>query len=46
MTCLLILMLIDYITRVIKKAFIIEKANSKQGFKGLLKKIVTICVVI
>ena len=45
MTCLLILMLIDYITGVIK-AFIIEKANSKQGFKGLLKKIVTICVVI
>lgn len=45
MTGLLVLMAIDYVTGVIK-AFITEKANSKQGFKGLLKKIVTICVVI
>lgn len=45
MTCLLILMGVDYATGVIK-AFITEKANSKQGFKGLLKKIVIICVVI
>lgn len=36
---------VDYATGVIK-AFITEKANSKKGFKGLLKKIVTICVVI
>lgn len=45
MTALLILMAIDYITGVIK-ALITEKTNSKKGFKGLLKKIVTICVVI
>lgn len=44
MTCLLMLMAIDYVTGVLK-AFITEKANSKQSFKGLLKKIVTICVV-
>lgn len=45
MTCLLILMGVDYATGVIK-AFITEKTNSKKGFKGLLKKITTICVVI
>lgn len=45
MTCLLILMGVDYVTGVIK-AFIAEKPNSKKGFKGLLKKIATICVVV
>ena len=45
MTCLLILMGVDYATGVIK-AFITEKINSKKGFKGLFKKIVTICIVI
>ena len=43
--CLSILMLIDYITGV-AKAFIIEKVNSKAGFKGLLKKMVMILVVV
>lgn len=43
--CLSILMLIDYITGV-AKAFIIEKVNSKAGFKGLLKKMVMIGVVV
>lgn len=43
--CLSILMLIDYITGV-AKAFIIEKVNSKAGFKGLLKKMVMISVVV
>lgn len=43
--CLSILMLIDYITGV-AKACIIEKVNSKAGFKGLLKKIVMILVVV
>ena len=45
MTCLLILMGVDYVTGVIK-AFVAEKPNSKKGFKGILKKIVTICVVV
>lgn len=45
MNCLIILMTIDYITGV-AKAFIIEKVNSKQGFKGLLKKMVMIGVVV
>ena len=43
--CLSILMLIDYVTGV-AKAFIIEKVNSKAGFKGLLKKMVMILVVV
>jgi toxin secretion/phage lysis holin len=43
--CLSILMLIDYITGV-AKAVIIEKVNSKAGFKGLLKKMVMISVVV
>ena len=43
--CLSILMLIDYITGV-AKAVIIEKVNSKAGFKGLLKKMVMIGVVV
>ena len=43
--CLSILMLIDYITG-IAKACIIEKVNSKAGFKGLLKKMVMILVVV
>lgn len=45
MGCLIVLMAIDYITGV-AKAFIIEKVNSKQGFKGLLKKVVMICVIV
>lgn len=45
MTCLIVLMTIDYITG-IAKAFIIEKANSKIGFKGLLKKMVMISLVV
>ena len=45
MNCLIILMTIDYLTGV-AKAFIIEKVNSKAGFKGLLKKIVMILVVV
>ena len=45
MTCLIVLMTIDYITGV-AKAFIIEKANSKIGFKGLLKKMVMISLVV
>ena len=45
MSCLVVLMTVDYITGV-AKAFIIEKANSKQGFKGLLKKMVMIGVVV
>lgn len=44
-TCLVILMAVDYISGVIK-AFIIEKANSKQGFKGLLKKIMMLLVIV
>ncbi len=45
MSCLIILMTIDYLTGV-AKAFIIEKVNSKAGFKGLLKKMVMICVIV
>lgn len=45
MSCLIILMAIDYLTGV-AKAFIVEKVNSKQGFKGLLKKVVMICVIV
>lgn len=45
MSCLLILMGIDYASGVIK-AYIIEKMNSKQGFKGILKKILTIMIVV
>ena len=45
MNCLIILMTIDYLTGV-AKAFIIEKVNSKAGFKGLLKKMVMILVVV
>lgn len=44
-TCLVVLMAVDYISGVIK-AFIIEKANSKQGFKGLLKKIMMLLVIV
>ena len=42
---LFILMTVDYFTGV-AKAFIIEKANSKQGFKGLLKKMVMIALIV
>ena len=45
MNCLIILMAIDYLTGV-AKAFITEKTNSKQGFKGFLKKMVMIGVVV
>lgn len=45
MNCLIILMTIDYLTGV-AKAFIIERVNSKTGFKGLLKKMVMIGVVV
>ncbi|WP_291256874.1 holin family protein [Fusobacterium sp.] len=45
MSCLVVLMTVDYITGV-AKAFIIEKVNSKAGFKGLLKKMVMIGVVV
>ncbi|MDO5789542.1 MAG: phage holin family protein [Fusobacterium sp.] len=45
MNCLIILMTIDYLTGV-AKAIIIEKVNSKAGFKGLLKKMVMILVVV
>lgn len=45
MNCLIILMTIDYLTGV-TKAIIIEKVNSKAGFKGLLKKMVMIGVVV
>ena len=45
MDCLVILMTIDYFTGV-AKAFIIEKVNSKIGFKGILKKMVMIGVVV
>lgn len=45
MNCLIILMTIDYLTGV-AKAIIIEKVNSKAGFKGLLKKMVMIGVVV
>ena len=45
MNCLVILMAIDYLTGV-AKAFITEKTNSKQGFKGFLKKMVMIGVVV
>lgn len=45
MDCLVILMTIDYFTGV-AKAFIIEKVNSKVGFKGILKKMVMIGVVV
>lgn len=43
--CLSILMLIDYLTGV-AKACITEKINSKTGFKGLLKKMVMIGVIV
>lgn len=45
MNCLIILMTIDYLTGV-AKAIIIEKVNSKAGFKGLLKKMVMIGVIV
>lgn len=42
---LFILMTVDYFTGV-AKAFIIEKVNSKQGFKGLLKKMIMIALIV
>lgn len=45
MNCLIILMTIDYLTGV-AKAIIVEKVNSKAGFKGLLKKMVMIGVIV
>lgn len=45
MSCLLILMTIDYITGILK-GFIKEDLNSKIGFKGFLKKIVMILLIV
>lgn len=43
--CLLIFMVIDYFTGILKSIYL-KKLNSKLGFKGFLKKILMICVVV
>lgn len=43
--CLLILMAVDYITG-LSKAYCTKTLNSKTGFKGIIKKIVMICMIV
>ena len=45
MNCLLILMLVDYISGILK-GIIKQDLNSKIGFKGLLKKLIMILVIV
>lgn len=43
--CLLIFMIIDYISGIVK-SIIKAETNSKKGFQGFLKKILMLCIVV
>lgn len=44
-TCLLIVMCLDYITGVLK-AIYNKETNSQKGFRGFLKKILILCIIV
>lgn len=43
--CLLVLMVIDYLTGVLKAAHN-KEINSQKGFKGFIKKIIILCIIV